>query len=112
MAGVHAVQNSLSSRGRNFANPWPKLLVSNTAFRSSKFGALLGQKRPARKAVQTLAEGNETIESFDSIASLYRLAHRQGVQMPIIEYGYKIIREDAELTKEGFEKAILQQPRE
>jgi glycerol-3-phosphate dehydrogenase (NAD(P)+) len=91
---------------------WPDLHATAMAGRSSKFGALLGQKRPARKAVQALAEGNQTIESFESIASLNRIAHREGVLMPIIEYGYQIIREDAELTKEGFEKAIMQQPKE
>lgn len=91
---------------------WPDLLATAMAGRSSKFGALLGQKRPARKALQALTERNETVESFESIASLNWLAHREGVKMPIIEYGYQIIREDAELTKEGFEKAILQQPRE
>jgi glycerol-3-phosphate dehydrogenase (NAD(P)+) len=90
---------------------WPDLHATAMGGRSSKFGTLLGQKRPARKVVQSLAEGNETIESFESIASLYRIAHREGVAMPIIEYGYKVIREDAELTKEGFEKALLQQPK-
>ena len=90
---------------------WPDLHATAMAGRSSKFGTLLGQKRPARKAAQSLAAGNETIESYDSIVGLYRLAHREGVKMPIIEYGYQIIREGAELTKEGFEKVILQQPK-
>ncbi len=91
---------------------WPDLHATAMAGRSSKFGALLGQKRPARKAAQSLADGNETVESFNSISSLHRLALREGVKMPIIEYGHQIIREDAELTKEGFEKAILQQPKD
>ena len=90
---------------------WPDLHATAMGGRSSKFGTLLGQKRPARKAIQSLVEGNETIESFESIASLYRIAHREGVTMPIIEYGYQVIREDAKLTKEGFEKVILQQPK-
>jgi glycerol-3-phosphate dehydrogenase (NAD(P)+) len=90
---------------------WPDLHATAMGGRSSKFGTLLGQKRPSRKTVQSLAEGNETIESFDSIASLYRIAHREGIVMPIIEFGYQVIREDAELTKEGFEKALLQQPK-
>ena len=89
---------------------WPDLHATAMAGRSSKFGHLLGQKRSARKSLQALAEANETVETFDSIASLSRLARREGVRMPIVEFGYQIIREDAELTKEGFEKAIFQQP--
>ncbi|NQU07274.1 MAG: 1-acyl-sn-glycerol-3-phosphate acyltransferase [Candidatus Abyssubacteria bacterium] len=90
---------------------WPDLHATAMAGRSSKFGNLLGQKRSARKSLQALAESNETIETVDSIVSLNRLAHREDVRMPIVEFGYQIIREDAELTKEGFEKAILQQPK-
>jgi glycerol-3-phosphate dehydrogenase len=82
------------------------------AGRSSRFGKLLGQKRPARKVLQAFAERNETIEAFDSIASLYRLAARAEVKMPIVELGYQIIREEAELTKAKFEQAILRQPKE
>ncbi|MBI4830094.1 MAG: hypothetical protein HY801_00760, partial [Candidatus Lindowbacteria bacterium] len=54
---------------------------------------------------------NETVETFESIAALHRLAHRAGVSMPIIELGYQLIREDAELTKAKLEQAILRQPR-
>jgi glycerol-3-phosphate dehydrogenase (NAD(P)+) len=91
---------------------WPDLHATAMGGRSSKFGALLGEKRTARKAIQSLADGDETIESFDSIASLSRLAHRTGVKMPIVDFGYQIMRENAEPTKEGFEKAILHQPRQ
>jgi glycerol-3-phosphate dehydrogenase (NAD(P)+) len=91
---------------------WPDLHATAMGGRSSKFGAMLGQKRPARKAMQTLADRDQTIETFDSIASLSRLAHRMGVNMPIVEFGYKIIREDVVPTKEDFEKAIAQQPRD
>jgi len=91
---------------------WPDLHATAMAGRSSKFGALLGQKRPARKALQMLADRNETVETFASIASLYKLAHSTGVKMPIVEFGYRIMHENGELTKEGFERAILQQPRE
>ena len=91
---------------------WPDLYATSMAGRSSKFGTLLGQKRSARKALQILVDGDETIETFDSITSLSRLAHRTGVKMPIVELGYRIIREDAEPTKEDFEMAIVHQPRE
>jgi glycerol-3-phosphate dehydrogenase (NAD(P)+) len=91
---------------------WPDLHATSMAGRSSRFGKLLGQKRPARKVLQAFAERNETIEAFDSIASLYRLAARAEVKMPIVELGYQIIREEAELTKAKFEQAILRQPKE
>ena len=90
---------------------WPDLHATAMGGRSSKFGTMLGQKKSARKAMQALSDKNETIESFDSIASLYRLAHKMGVKMPIVEFGYQMIREDTEPTKERFEKAILQQPK-
>jgi len=89
---------------------WPDLHATSMAGRSSRFGTLLGQKRPARKALQAFAEKNETIETFDSIASLHRLAARMHVNMPIVEFGYQIMHEDSELTKAKFEQAILRQP--
>ncbi|MBI5116552.1 1-acyl-sn-glycerol-3-phosphate acyltransferase [Candidatus Poribacteria bacterium] len=91
---------------------WPDFHATSMAGRSSKFGSVLGQKRPARKTLQVFTERNETIETFDSIASLHRLAQRTGVKMPIVELGYQLIREDAELTKAKLEQAILRQPRE
>ncbi len=106
--------NALGADPKTFTEShawWPDLHATAMAGRSSKFGNLLGQKRSARKSLQALAESNETIETVDSIVSLNRLAHREDVRMPIVEFGYQIIREDAELTKEGFEKAILQQPK-
>ncbi len=90
---------------------WPDLHATSMAGRSSKFGNVLGEKRHGRKVQQLYAERNETIETFHSIASMYRLANRLGVKMPIIELGYQIIHEDAELTKAKFEQAILAQPR-
>ncbi len=90
---------------------WPDFHATAMAGRSGKFGHLLGQKRPARKTVQAFAEKNQTIETYASIASLYRLANRMNVKMPIIELGYRVIHEDATLTKERFEQAILHQPR-
>jgi glycerol-3-phosphate dehydrogenase (NAD(P)+) len=90
---------------------WPDLHATAMAGRSSKFGSLLGEKRHGRKVHQSFTEKHETIETFYSIASLYRLANRLGVKMPIIELGYQVIHEDAELTKAKFEQAILTQPR-
>jgi glycerol-3-phosphate dehydrogenase len=81
------------------------------AGRSSKFGSLLGEKRHGRKTHQVFVERKETIETFYSISSLYRLANRLSIKMPIVELGYQIIREDAELTKTKFEQALLAQPR-
>ncbi|RJP19459.1 MAG: hypothetical protein C4520_12825 [Candidatus Abyssobacteria bacterium SURF_5] len=89
---------------------WPDLHATSMAGRSSKFGSLLGEKRHGRKTYQTFVEKNQTIETFHSIASLYRLANRVGVKMPIIELGYQVIHEDAELTKAKFEQALLSQP--
>ncbi|GAB4330599.1 MAG: hypothetical protein Kow0099_01320 [Candidatus Abyssubacteria bacterium] len=89
---------------------WPDLHATSMAGRSSKFGTLIGQKRQARKAHQVLVEKNQTIETYESIASLRRLADRVGVKMPIVELGYQIIQEDAEFTKAKFEQAILHQP--
>jgi glycerol-3-phosphate dehydrogenase (NAD(P)+) len=91
---------------------WPDFHATSMAGRSGKFGALLGQKRPARKALQSLGDGNETIEAFDAIASLHKLARRTGVEMPIVDFGYQIIHKDAVVTRKGFEDAILRQPRE
>jgi glycerol-3-phosphate dehydrogenase (NAD(P)+) len=90
---------------------WPDLHATAMAGRSSKFGNLLGEKGHGRKLHRAFAERNETIETFFSIASLYRLANRMGVKMPIVELGYQIIHEDAELTKAKFEQALLAQPR-
>ncbi len=103
--------NALGADPKTFTEShawWPDLHATAMAGRSSKFGKLLGQRRPARKAAQAFAERNETIETFASIASLYRLANRMGVKMPIVELGYQIIHEDAEVTKAKFEQAILQ----
>ncbi|UCD57320.1 MAG: 1-acyl-sn-glycerol-3-phosphate acyltransferase [Candidatus Hydrogenedentota bacterium] len=91
---------------------WPDLHATSMAGRSSKFGNLLGQKRPPRRTVQAFAERNETVETFDSIVSLFRLGNRQNIRMPIIEFGYQIMHEDAEPTKTRFEQAIIHQPRE
>ncbi|RJP68167.1 MAG: hypothetical protein C4532_13205 [Candidatus Abyssobacteria bacterium SURF_17] len=91
---------------------WPDLHATSMAGRSGKFGAVLGQKRTSRRAVQSFLEKNGTIETYDSIASLHRLAQRMGVKMPIVELGYEMIHEDAEPSKAKFEHAILAQPRE
>jgi glycerol-3-phosphate dehydrogenase (NAD(P)+) len=90
---------------------WPDLHATSMAGRSSKFGSLLGEKRHGRKTHQVFVERKETIETFYSISSLYRLANRLSIKMPIVELGYQIIREDAELTKTNFEQALLAQPR-
>lgn len=89
---------------------WPDLHATAMAGRSSKFGSVLGEKRHGRKVYQAFVEKNITIETFYSIASLYRLANRFGIRMPIIELGYQVIHEDAELTKVRLEQAILAQP--
>ncbi len=110
---VVRLANSLGADPKTFTEShawWPDLHATSMAGRSSKFGTLIGQRRQARKAHQALVEKNQTIETYESIASLYRLATKAGVKMPIVELGYQIIHEDAEFTKAKFEQAILRQP--